>query len=68
MTLIELSEKTTTTYRVIDLVKDKFNKSFTGYSSAIRHCEWCLENGATELRLITTECNDIVEEVSAEKQ
>lgn len=63
MELNELSEKTKTTYKVVDLVKDKFNATFTNYHEAMQHCEWCLENGATSLRLITNECIQTIEEV-----
>lgn len=52
MELNELSEKTKTTYKVVDLVKDKFNETFTDYHEAIKHCAWCIENGATRLRLV----------------
>ena len=52
------------TYRVIDLIKDKYNKSFTHYNNAVNHCKWCLKNGATALMLITNECITTYEKVS----
>lgn len=52
------------TYRVIDLVKDKYNKSFTDYDTALDYCDWCLKDGATGLRLITEEYMTTDEKVS----
>lgn len=44
----------TTKYKVIDLVKDKYDMSFTNYDNALEYCDRCLKDGATELGLITT--------------
>ena len=55
MGLQEEDTSYTTKYKVIDLVKDKYNKSFADYDNAIEYCDWCLKDGATALRLITEE-------------
>lgn len=55
MIMTDYKEEYTVTYKVIDLVKDKYNKSFTDYNKARNYCGWCLKDGATELSLIAEE-------------
>ena len=64
MVLQEENANYTTKYKVIDLVKDKYNKSFADYDNALEYCDQCLKDGATALRLITEEYMTTDEKVS----
>ena len=51
-------------YKVIDLVKDKYNKFFADWDNALEYCDQCLKDGATALRIITEEYMTTYEKVS----